>query len=211
MLAEAVEDVSLPVNAIPDSLWDIMKYFNAALLVNLSRILETAATKTQLPTIPFLGSHFAGSETEVLSATLASSALGVLIPFEGDCANLELIASVATIQKLISLVKQGCTFQQFGHLAEELQDRLIDEMKGRHFWSLSLREARLIEEPFDGWREVLDRFPAAVTDVEEVGKCLAFARYGQCVSLTDGGRARPGGIRETSRRDRSQGRMGCKL
>jgi hypothetical protein len=43
------------------------------------------------------------------------------------------------------------------------------------------KEAALYREPWAGWVPTLERFPEAISDVEEASKCFAFDRHTACV------------------------------
>jgi hypothetical protein len=66
-------------------------------------------------------------------------------------------------------------------LVLELQDRMIDEMSMPRFLSLEVGEAAYYNKPFGGWAEIIERFPSAITDIEEMGKCFALSRYAGAV------------------------------
>jgi hypothetical protein len=66
-------------------------------------------------------------------------------------------------------------------LLSELQDRLVDEIHPKIFLALSIRESELYNNPLTGWEEIIERFRAAITDVEEASKCSALSRYAAAV------------------------------
>jgi hypothetical protein len=101
---------------------------------------------------------------------------------EKDCVELELVASVATIKKMRrQLAQPNCTWGEYGALAEELYHRLFDEMRGRFFWSLSIRETEYYIRPWNGWEKIISRFPDTLEKVEEASKCFALSRYAAAV------------------------------
>jgi len=104
---------------------------------------------------------------------------------EHFCTEMELTASKVTVQKMTVVLKDPSgTYGQFFGFGPELAERLADEMRGRKFFSLTLRETDLFCEPLKGWETIRDRFPAAISDIEEAQKCFAFSRYAGCVFHT---------------------------
>jgi hypothetical protein len=141
-----------------------MEPFSAALFTALSRTLETLAG---LP----------DDSSPVPEATRASWRES-FAPFLDDCISLGLSTSATSIRKILKACSEGkCDTRTIRALAVELQGRLIDEMVGKLFFSLSMAEAEHYIRPWKGWEEIIDRFPNTVTDVEEARKCLALRRY----------------------------------
>jgi hypothetical protein len=98
--------------------------------------------------------------------------------FANECIESGLTTSAVTVEKILrALARPDCMFSELAPLAGELQGRLFDEMRDKYFFSLDIREARHYNKPTDGWEEVLNRFPAATTDIEEMNKCFALHRY----------------------------------
>ena len=118
-------------------------------------------------------------QVPISSKDLGAKALPSL---RDQCGDLGLIASVATINKLLALLSRpDCTWGEFQALGEELHGRLNDELFGAFFLSLTYSESECYQKPFDGWLEVTERFPTATTDIYEMRKCFALARYAGAV------------------------------
>jgi len=64
---------------------------------------------------------------------------------------------------------------------QEINRTMRREMKKMTFMYLPHKEASWFEQPLNGWKEVLERFPASAIDIEEMGKCYALSRYAACV------------------------------
>jgi hypothetical protein len=100
---------------------------------------------------------------------------------ENDCIELELTASLATLRKMQNVAQDDTSTQNkldvLMSLQIELHGRLIDEMQGKLFWTLSIKDAERYQHPRKAWEEIIERFPDAVTDVEEASKCFALSRY----------------------------------
>ncbi len=62
-------------------------------------------------------------------------------------------------------------------LTGELENRLIDEMKSRKFFSIEPGKQPLLNGENLLGAEVTKAFPSATIDIEEAGKCLAFERW----------------------------------
>jgi hypothetical protein len=159
-----------PWVAEPYKLWsllEIMKPLSAAVLLTDIRAMETVITARP------------GGQLSEASRTKAQS---VFVDVVQDCAELGLTASRISAEKVVRLVNiGGCQFDEFRRLVVELQDRIIDEMRAPRFFSLSDEEAEYYNNPRSGWGITLDRFPSALFDVEEAGKCYAFGRGTACV------------------------------
>src|ERR1700682_1063234 len=137
------------------SLLEIMKPFRANFFLAHIRMLESF-----LRTAP-------GQMDEELRLTLQS----VFEDTERDCVELGLIASRISVKRAAKLLsKPDCTFAEFQGLVKELQDRTIDEMSTPRFFWVTDSEADHYNRWLDGWQEILQRFPAAVTDVAEMRK-----------------------------------------
>jgi hypothetical protein len=99
-----------------------------------------------------------------------------------ECVSLGLIASVATIDRLLLLASNAqATLGQLDSLEKELKSRLADELRGNFFLSLTASESERYNRWFDGWLEAVTRFPQAFTDIEEMNKCFALGRYAGAV------------------------------
>lgn len=64
------------------------------------------------------------------------------------------------------------------HICEELKNRMEDECKLRHFFTLSDEEQTYLEPMGRIFsNEIINKLPAMSEDLEEAGKCLALGRY----------------------------------
>jgi len=69
-------------------------------------------------------------------------------------------------------------------LLKELRIRIFDELTERQFLYVPPERAKLYTEPMLIGKEVNDRLPAAIDDIEEAGKCLALGRATACALHT---------------------------
>jgi len=98
------------------------------------------------------------------------------------CAELGLIASIATIDRIIDLVsKPSCTWTEFNKLGTELQGRLNDELFGALFFSLAPSEAGYYTNPTKDWEQVIKAWPKTQIDIEESSRCFACGRYAAAI------------------------------
>lgn len=94
------------------------------------------------------------------------------------CEVYGLTASRISAEKIVKqLSKDECTWELFQTLVSELQERLIDEMSAPRFFELTDQEAGHYSNWSKGWTEIIETFPHATSDVEEMNKSLAFGRY----------------------------------
>lgn len=98
------------------------------------------------------------------------------------CVELELIASVSSIDRMLKYLDQiDTTLDGFWKISKELDGRLVDELEHRHFLSLTLSETEYFREPQKGWEAIIERFAEATGDIEESRKCFALSRYAAAV------------------------------
>ncbi len=60
-------------------------------------------------------------------------------------------------------------------------DRIVDELNSHLFLQVSSTRAEYYKDKPQFGPEVADKFPKAITDVQEAGKCFATERYTACV------------------------------
>jgi hypothetical protein len=148
------------------SLWNIMKPFYPALFT-------TMCGTGEIPNVDItISSAALAADTKELGLTMSR--------FQREhCVELGLTASVATLDKLQRLFSAppDSTYGQIQELGKELRGRLHDELFGTLFLSLTYSESEYYSKPFGGWTETIKRFPTTITDVEEMSKCFALARY----------------------------------
>ena len=96
------------------------------------------------------------------------------------CMELNLDASLASVEKMLALTGTATKYHEFRKLADELESRLLDQLQSRYCLSLTMAEAQFYSEPRKGWETIIDRFPATTTDIEEMSKCFALGRHAAC-------------------------------
>ncbi len=158
-----------------------MKAVNIANFLRYSAAGELSAVQIQLHRhFPLLLKLF--GKTDKLNHDNIATFKTAFAHMAAECTELELTASLATIRQLQNiLLKPGPSYSMLHPLVLELQERLIDEAEAKIFLSLSIKEANLYKNPREGWKQIIDRFPHTVRDIEEASKCFALSRYGAAV------------------------------
>src|ERR1700730_953818 len=152
-----------------------MKPFDAALFM---RFMEAAGMTRTLEALPLKTERRLGD----VSDGWVRDWLILMDLYEQPCVELDLTASAATIRKLrAALTKLEPLSTEINPLTIELGGRLYDEMRGRFFWALTMSETEYYKNPHKGWEEVIAKFQASITDVEEASKCFALSRYAAAV------------------------------
>jgi hypothetical protein len=157
------------------SLWDIVKPFFPVVFTTLSAQFNIPGVDVDLAVGGAFGRAAIPSNTK-------ETAQQLLPTQRRYCAELGLIASIATIDRLLNLLsKPDATLGELHELGKELRGRLNDELFGTVFFSLTYSESEYYNKPTEGWREIIERFPMATTDIEEMSKCFALSRYAGAV------------------------------
>lgn len=99
------------------------------------------------------------------------------------CSRLGLTLSKISTQRIKELLVQDVQilWNDIIKLNDELENRMIDEMKSRKFFSVELDKQSLLDDKNQFGKEVTNAFPSANIDIEEAAKCRAFERNTACV------------------------------
>jgi hypothetical protein len=147
-----------------------MNRVSPALFLSLGKVLELSSF--------MLRPGYINNPNELIAPDFRDAHAKMLAEWERNCRELELAASLATIERLQKLISEPTSrYREYGELAQELQGRLEDEMKLRYCWALSLKESETYNQWWKGWESIIIRFPDTLSDVEEAQKCFAFSRY----------------------------------
>ena len=145
-----------------------MQSFHACIFLAAVRMLQSVGISKSL--------HL--TDDTVWSAKQRDTAQHFLIDFEKDCIEGGFTLPASSLRRLITLLgTPNCTDAKIYELADEINGRLVDEMQFRVFFSLSDREAEYYNRWWEGWEEIISRFPATMSDVEEAVKCFSLSRY----------------------------------
>lgn len=159
------------------SLWDMIQ-FRADGVLLVVRVLETFHAMGQAIARARQNKQSITPElTEEHSREWAKNvqnALGVL-------EKLSVSASRKQIERIAIRLENGEGLDVVSGDIKEALSRLRDELEDIVFFTVAPSKTKLMDKPRSGWDSVLDRFPAAITDIEEASRCLALDRASACV------------------------------
>jgi hypothetical protein len=126
---------------------------------------------------------------------LAAAVLGAPIPSDTKegilkvlptqrqhCAAVGLVASIATLDKILALLSApDSTMGQLHQLGTELRGRLDDELFGTLFFSLGGTEVGYYGNPTKDWEHIIKTWPKTQIDIEESSRCYACSRYAAAI------------------------------
>jgi hypothetical protein len=142
-------------------------FFPAILTTMIGQSIPTGDPVVEAAPIP--------SHTKQFAGTLYQSQ-------RRHCAELGLIASLATIDRILDLIsKPDSTWGQWHELGRELHGRLNDELFGTLFFSLDSSEVAYYGNPTRDWEQVIKTWPKTQIDIEESSKCYALGRYAAAI------------------------------
>ena len=101
-----------------------------------------------------------------------------LVAAHFHCEAIDLGVSQQHIESLVKSLKEGR--QSCAEAERDLntvQSSMLYEIKSRLFFHVPQEHAKLYLKPREKWEEIIDRFPGALSDVEEAWKCFALERY----------------------------------
>jgi hypothetical protein len=157
-------------------------------LVTLLEILRSYADAYAKAGAVFgmVGWRFRNDPTAVNDETVLTILRGQLENLLSHCRSAELPITARQIDRILLVMNHPGVMGIGGSSTMsarilELQVRLEDELETRLFFQLPHEKRKFFDTPTVGWNEVLDRFPAATTDVEEMNKCFALSRYAGAV------------------------------
>jgi hypothetical protein len=97
------------------------------------------------------------------------------------CGQVGLSLTVKHADRMLSNYKAGLTYGQLKEAVAQLQDRIRDELDSVYFLHVPFDKAKMYYDshPFGG--AVSNKFPKAITDIQEASKCFAVGRFTGCV------------------------------
>lgn len=98
-----------------------------------------------------------------------------LLNTRGHLATVHLIYCIRTIDTILAKMDR-VGFIESSDIAK-LEDNLQNELTERVFISISAVRQAYFRYPLNGWESVIEAFPDAQVDVEEMNKCFALSRY----------------------------------
>lgn len=174
------------------SLWEIMQTFNVADYGNhYSAIQAVASHVEELENAIALLALPPGTGPQPSAARVALSPVGVaqrqqvldrLTELVSMLGKLHVPVTRTAINRLAEeLIREGCTYGSIAPLARDVWGRLYDELSACLFLYVDPAGAALYEGKHPFGEPVSERFPSALLDIEEAGKCLALHRATACV------------------------------
>jgi hypothetical protein len=153
----------------------------------VDRLIDLAEKSPPVPptskygdlTLAILGKEAALDETS--AAHIAGSIRGMVA---GLTSRMAFPSVVAQSKRLSDAVEKGEGPKAIIGLLAELKSRLLDELNEREFYYVQPERVKFYKEPMLMGKEVNDRFPLAIDDIEEAGKCLALGQGTACVLHT---------------------------
>ena len=146
------------------SLLEIVERFEPQVLLTLAGMLEVwvQPTDTSKPT----------------PKAFIKDARKTLAFLSNECKDLGLTQTLKTVNRAAKhLSTPTPSYGEFQAICSEIIGRLYDELEEVHLMALTAKEANYYAEWWEGWvEEVMEKFPSAITDIEEASKCLACNR-----------------------------------
>jgi len=119
---------------------------------------------------------------EVVPPELRESAKAGLERLRGECVKLRLKASHASVARMLATLDDpGGVWRALADDATDLESRIVDELKEMTCFAVEGKAEELYRATQLFGKQVAERFPSTVVDVEEAGKCLALDRATACV------------------------------
>lgn len=97
------------------------------------------------------------------------------------CGPVGLSLSVKHAERVLSNHQTAITHAELKDAVFQLQDRIRDELDSVYFLHVPFEKARIYYNAHPFGEAVSNKFPRAITDMQEASKCLALARYTACV------------------------------
>ncbi|MBN8979786.1 MAG: hypothetical protein J0I29_00710, partial [Rhizobiales bacterium] len=91
---------------------------------------------------------------------------------------------IAQSNRLSNALKNNAGPKEVKGILKELKTRLLDELNERLFLYVKPESVHFYNQPMLMGKDVNERFPQAIDDIEEAGKCLALGQGTACVLHT---------------------------
>jgi hypothetical protein len=103
--------------------------------------------------------------------------LATLLPFCGSLPMTSLSVNRLLQHLRNPVYMDSMSSDTLANLLTELQGRMEDELSLMLYFQLPANRREMFDTPLVGWEEVAERFPPAISDIEEMHKCFALSRY----------------------------------
>jgi len=121
-------------------------------------------------------------EGQALRKRDTRDSLNSLLESRAECEQIGLNLSIIALDRIVVALKEAKTdWATINQSADELHERIQDELDTILFMHIPTERAEFYRAPFKRWGDAINRFPKTLNDVEEAGKCLACARGTACV------------------------------
>jgi hypothetical protein len=155
------------------SLLDLMKAFKADELLRSARTLHNSAT------LIFEEKDMLSPE---MKRAMVAKFIETLQTFMDLCDGLGLrMAALQASQILdsvsLSSAKQMLHAEHAERIATMLSITVENELSLQQFFTVSPERAEYYKQPFRSWEQIVEAFPDASDDIEEMSKCFALSRY----------------------------------
>lgn len=97
------------------------------------------------------------------------------------CSQVGLSLSVKHAERVLSNHATAMTYAELKAAVTQLRDRISDELDTVYFLHMPLQKAQIYYDAHPFGEAVSDKFPKAITDIQEASKCLAVGRFTACV------------------------------
>ena len=89
--------------------------------------------------------------------------------------------SAKSADRIINGLADGKRLPDMTSEMKELQARMVDEMDSILFLRIDSENSAKYRNSLAGWETAAEKFPRAIDDIEEAGKCLALGRSTACL------------------------------
>src|SRR5258708_7512857 len=163
------------------SLYDMMRFSPAVFLV-VGHVSGSAdAIVDQLAILERVGRKNSPGVKSLSMRTFSAGAEDGMSALHLECEALGLDAAAVSAARVRDAIHDGKPIAGISVLLNELTGLLRDQLVTRHCWMIETENVRLLLDAGFWGVDVLDKFPSAILDMEEAGKCLAFDRNTACV------------------------------
>lgn len=118
----------------------------------------------------------------VLDSVIIEAIRPQFVLWDKQCTALGLGASRMSVLRIANFLNaEQPTYGHLRSLAEQLYDRIRDELQAKLFLHIPLPDSDYYQNPLREWDPIVQRFPQTIGDAEEASKCYALERYAAAV------------------------------
>lgn len=162
------------------SLWDMLQFY-AKRFVELMRSLDSVSTAQSIIRAKASGAGVALPDID-LQIEHAQALIDRVHELRKHCIQHGLKLAVAGIDRLASEYSRPIKMSRFTHHIEDIEQRVLDELKDQLFLQIDSRRNDHFNDPLVAFGvEAVKSFPDAEYDICEAGRSYACDRYTACV------------------------------